>query len=144
MDEYPINERLTAKVGYRDAHVGIEFQTGIPLVGRIPLRIEKDEIAHVEKLLVVERDWIERAPSFGGRPMPKLIEARISKNVTSTVGHGDCRVEIIVATGLPWPCPKTVTIKVEQEAVSHVEYAMMKAAQWRDKSEVVRYLEGAE
>lgn len=147
LEEYPIKSDLVVLVGYKDGHVGIVYNTGIPVIGRLTFRIEKDEIAHVERVLDAQERWVERVASYAGRPMPKPIvptPLRISGNVAATVGHPDSHVEIVVATGFPWPAPRTVTIRLEQDAVPRAQYAIRKAVEWRDKSEVERFLHGAE
>jgi hypothetical protein len=145
--EYTITKDLSVLVGFKDAHVGVVYNTGIPLVGRVTLRIESFEITHVEKLLVVEKDWIERAPAVG-RDLKPLTEAKISKNVSAFVGYKDAHVEIAVklrqATGLPWPCPETYAIKVPKDAVPKVEFAIKMANDWLKQPEIERFLKGAE
>lgn len=144
LDEYTVNADLEAAVGFKSGDIAIRYRTGIIGIGTITLKIEKDEIALVDKLLVVEEDWLERIPSMGGKPMPKLIETKISKNVSALVGHHDGRVEIVVALGLPWPLPKTKTIILKREDIPRIKYAIQRAAEWRDVPEHERFIRGEE
>lgn len=144
LDEYPVNADLEAVVGFKSGDIAIRYRTGLIGVGTIALKIEKDEIAVVDKLLTVEEDWLERIPSMGGKPMPKLIEAKISKNVAAIVGFADGRVEIIVALGLPWPLPKTKTIVLKKDDIPRIKYAIQRAAEWRDVPEHERFIRGEE
>lgn len=137
--EFVIRDDLSILVGFADAHVAVEYDTAIPFVGRIRLRVESDELELVREVLIKATKWAEHWHGTDA-PWNDPSETRLSPKVIVRVGFRDLRVEIKVKV----PVIGMRRIAVPWLAVPVAESAIEAALAWRGRSEVERFLLGAE
>lgn len=59
--EFRISQRVRALVGFKDGHVDIRYDTKIPLVGELTLRLERADIPAVERVLAAAKEWTSKS-----------------------------------------------------------------------------------
>ena len=59
----PISKKVNARVGFKDDRVEIIVQTGIPLIGRVTLKLEPEDMEAIMKVKQAQDKWL-RKPNF--------------------------------------------------------------------------------
>lgn len=129
-----INDRLKARVGYRDSRVEIEYDTRIPLVGWYTLRLEKDDMPAIDRVFAAQRHWVELSRRRAGKAE---VRTPISKRVSAVVGFEDRHVEIHVSLLI-----KTYVIAIAEADTPAVERAFAAEKAWNALPDFVREMKG--
>lgn len=92
--EFQINDRLKARIGYRDSRFEVEYNTRIPFVGWYTLALEPADLPLVDHVFDVQATWVELLRQ---KPGKAVLDLPISPKVKARIGFEDLHVEIIVS-----------------------------------------------
>lgn len=62
--EYVIDETVSVFVGYADGRMKIEFDTGLPLVGRVKAWLTPDGIPAAKRAVLAQEEWLAKPESL--------------------------------------------------------------------------------
>ena len=134
--EYLINDRLKARIGYRDSRVEIEYNTRVPLIGWYTLKLEPADFPAIDRVFLAQDEWVKLSRA---RPKTKaMVDMPISKNVTARIGFEDRHVEIMVHVVVV-----TYTISLQESEAPKVKEAMAEAKRFNAFPEFDKYIKGA-
>jgi hypothetical protein len=134
--QFPINDRLKARIGYRDSRVEIEYNTRVPLVGWYTLRLDPADMPLVDRVFLAQDEWIKLSMR---KPKTRaVVEMPISKNVTARLGFEDRHVEIVVKVVVV-----NYTITLQEAETPKVREAFAAQKRWIALPEFERYIKGA-
>lgn len=137
--EFPINDRLKVRVGYRDCRIVISWNTRIPLVGWQDLELGRDDIPLVERVLAAQRAWSTLSKGGGGRKASAVTKLKMSDRTTARVGYEDRHVEIAVSLLLI-----DYVIALAEADAPRIEEALAFARKWNEIAEIERFIKGAD
>lgn len=107
--EFKINDRLKARIGYRDSRFEVEYNTRIPFVGWYTLALEPIDLPLIDRVFDAQDKWVALSRQ---KPGKALVELPISAKVKARIGFEDRHVEIVISVvGLSY----TITLQ-ESEA----------------------------
>lgn len=117
--EFQINDRLKARIGYRDSRFEVEYNTRILFVGWYTLALEPADLPLVDLVFDAQETWVELSNQ---KPGKAVIDMPISPKVKARIGFEDRHVEILVSVvGL------TYTISLQEADAPKVRAALVEA-----------------
>lgn len=138
--EFPINDRLVVRVGYRDCRVVVSWNTRIPIVGWQDLELLRDDLPLVGRVLSAQRAWVELSRRRIDKGKASAVtKLKMSDRTTARVGYEDRHVEI--AVGL---LVLDYVIVLSEEDAPRVEGALAFAKKWNEMPEIERFIKGAD
>lgn len=91
--EFKINDRLKARIGYKNSRFEVEYNTRLPFVGWYTLALQPADLPLIDKVFDAQEQWVALSKSKGGKAM---IDLPISAQVRAKIGFEDRHVEILV------------------------------------------------
>ena len=91
--EFKINDRLKARIGYKNSRFEVEYNTRLPFVGWYTLSLQPADLPLIDKVFDAQEQWVALSKAKGGKAM---IDLPISAQVRAKIGFEDRHVEILV------------------------------------------------
>jgi hypothetical protein len=128
--EFRINDRLKARIGYRDSRFEVEYDTKILFVGWYTLAMDPTDLPLVDRVFEAQEQWVKLSAQKKGRAVTELP---ISAKVTARIGFEDRHVEIVVkVVGLGY------TITLQEAEAPVVRAVLAEARRWSNLPESER------
>ncbi len=133
--EFQINDRLKARIGFKDSRVEVVYNTRIPLVGWKTLSVEPAEFPLLDRVFEAQEQWVRLSRTKKGRA---AVEIPVSQKVKARVGFEDRHVEILVDVVVA-----NYAIILQEADAPKVRAAFAEARKWSELPEFERYSKGA-
>jgi hypothetical protein len=133
--EFLINNRLKARIGYKNCRFEVEYDTRVPFVSWYTLALEPADLPLIENVFIAHDKWVTLSRAKGGKA---IVEMVISPRVKARIGYEDRHVEILVAVAIV-----TYSIAFKEEEAPVVRAVVAEARRFNALPEFERQAKGA-
>jgi hypothetical protein len=120
--EFKINDRLKARIGYKNSRFEVEYDTRIPFVRWYTLALQPADLPLIDSVFDAQDKWVALSKAKGGKA---VLELPISAQVKAKIGFEDRHVEILVSVLVT---NYVITLKESEAPV--VRAALAEARRW--------------